>query len=143
MESTRTVLFYKIEKAIKSYRQFAQRRLKEAGLKITVDQWLTLDALQASPELSQKQLAAQVFKDEASITRILNLLIRDGYLKRTAYQEDQRRSVLSITPAGKSLLRKAEKVVESYRAAALQGIGKNEIEKADRVMRLIAENCQP
>ena len=78
MEKLDSVLFYYIEKAIKSYRQFAQRELKNAGLSITVDQWLTLNCLHENPDMSQKELAETIFKDNASITRIIELLVKKG-----------------------------------------------------------------
>lgn len=142
MESADAVIFYRIEKAIKSYRQLAQKRLKAAGLRITVDQWLTLSSLSESPGLSQKSLAAMVFKDEASITRMVNLLVKAGYLRRVPHN-DQRRSVLRITAAGKALLVRARRVVRGYREEALRGIGRKEIDKADKVMKAIITNCKP
>jgi DNA-binding MarR family transcriptional regulator len=60
MEKLDSVLFYYIEKAIKTYRQFAQRELKNEGLTITVDQWLTLNCLKENPEMSQKELAETI-----------------------------------------------------------------------------------
>jgi MarR family transcriptional regulator, transcriptional regulator for hemolysin len=78
MQSVSSVIFYKIEKAIKSYRQLAQKKLREAGLRITVDQWLALNCLKDAPILSQKELAAILFKDEASVTRIIRLLEKNG-----------------------------------------------------------------
>ena len=71
MEKIDSVLFYYIEKAIKTYRQYAQKELKNAGLTITVDQWLTLNCLNENPQITQKELAEAVFKDTASITRII------------------------------------------------------------------------
>ena len=64
MEKLDSVLFYYIEKAIKSYRQFAQRELKNAGLIITVDQWLTLNYLNENPQITQKELAEAIFKNK-------------------------------------------------------------------------------
>lgn len=137
-----SVIFYYVEKAIKSYRQFAQKELKKAGLKITVDQWLTLNCLNDHPEISQKELAEMVFKDTASVTRIIELLVQAGYLKRATHDSDGRRAVLQITKQGKSLLEKAAKVVSSYRKQAQEGIAAKDIESAKRVMAAISDNCK-
>jgi MarR family transcriptional regulator for hemolysin len=141
MEPIQSVIFYNIEKAIKSYRQFAQKKLKAAGLQITVDQWLTLNSLNEFPWLSQKQLAEKVFKDAASITRIIALLIKAGYVKRDGHA-DQRRSTLVITPAGRRLIKKAGRTVEAYRGWALREIPAKELETARKVMQLIITNCE-
>lgn len=137
-----SVIFYYVEKAIKSYRQFAQKELKRAGLKITVDQWLTLNCLNENPEISQKELAEMVFKDTASVTRIIELLVQAGYLKRAMHNSDGRRAVLQITKQGKGLLEKAAKVVSAYRKQAQEGIAAKDIESAKRVMAAISNNCK-
>lgn len=137
-----SVIFYYIEKAIKSYRQFAQKELKKAGLKITVDQWLTLNCINDHPEISQKELSEMVFKDTASVTRIIELLVQAGYLKRATHDSDGRRAVLQITKQGKNLLEKAAKVVSAYRKQAQEGIAAKDIESAKRVMAAISNNCK-
>ena len=142
MEKLDSVLFYYIEKAIKSYRQFAQRELKKAGLTITVDQWLTLNCLNENPDISQKELAETVFKDNASITRIIELLVKAKYLKRTINKEDRRKSNLVITELGQETISAASVVVEKYRNAALKGIGIAKEDHVKTVMKTIINNCQ-
>jgi MarR family transcriptional regulator for hemolysin len=137
-----SVIFYYIEKAIKSYRQFAQKELKKAGLKITVDQWLTLNCINEHPEISQKELAEMVFKDTASVTRIVELLVQAGYLKRAMHGSDGRRAILQMTRQGKNLLEKAAKIVSAYREQAQEGIATKDIEKAKQVMAAIIDNCK-
>jgi len=142
MEKLNSVLFYSIEKAIKMYRQFAQRELKNAGLTITVDQWLTLKCLFDNPSISQKELAEMVFKDTASITRIIDLLVKAKYLKKTAHKDDKRKSTLTITELGLKTIELTEKVVENYRKAALKGIGIAKEDHVNAVMKTIINNCQ-
>jgi MarR family transcriptional regulator, transcriptional regulator for hemolysin len=141
VEELRRVIFYKIEKAIKAYRQFAQKRLKAAGLKITVDQWLTLSSIHESPTISQKELAATIFKDEASVTRIIALLEKAGYLSRIRHESDQRRSSYGITLTGGALLNKARKVVAGYRKTALGNIPAAKLRTAGQVLEAIISNC--
>ena len=142
MEKLDSVLFYYIEKAIKSYRQFAQRELKSAGLSITVDQWLTLNCLFENPDISQKELAERVFKDNASITRIIELLVKGKYLKRTINKEDRRKFNLSITELGHETIASASAIVEEYRNSALKGIGIAKEDHVKTVMKTIIKNCQ-
>jgi MarR family transcriptional regulator, transcriptional regulator for hemolysin len=142
MEKLDSVLFYYIEKAIKSYRQFAQRELKQAGLTITVDQWLTLKCLFENPDISQKELAETVFKDTASITRIIELLVKAKYLKRTVNKNDRRKSNLTITDVGHQTIEAASVIVEKYRNEALKGIGIAKEDHVKLVMKTIIKNCQ-
>jgi len=142
MEKLDSVLFYYIEKAIKSYRQFAQKELKNAGLSITVDQWLTLNCLNENPQITQKELAEAVFKDTASITRIIELLVKAKYIKRNINTDDRRKSNLTITNLGIQTIESASIVVEKYRNHALKGIGIAKEEHVKMVMKTIIKNCQ-
>ena len=142
MEKLDSVLFYYIEKAIKSYRQFAQRELKNAGLSITVDQWLTLNYLNENPQITQKELAEAIFKDTASITRIIDLLVTAKYIKRNINKEDKRKSNLSITNLGLGIIDKASPIVNNYRNQALKGIGIAKEDHVKMVMKTIIKNCQ-
>ena len=91
MENLNSVIFYNIEEAIKTYRMYAQNQLKINGLKITIDQWLVLKCLKENPNTTQVELAEKVFKDNASITRIIDLLVKANYLERTINQTDRRK----------------------------------------------------
>lgn len=142
MEKIDSVLFYYIEKAIKTYRQFAQKELKNAGLSITVDQWLTLNCLNENPQITQKELAVAVFKDTASITRIIELLVKAKYVKRNLNKEDRRKSNLIITELGLETITVASSVVENYRNQALKGIGIAKEEHVKKVMKTIIKNCE-
>jgi DNA-binding MarR family transcriptional regulator len=63
MEKLNQVVFYAIDKAIKSYRQMAQKNINKHGLDITIDQWLLLTSLRNNPDATQQQIAEAVFKD--------------------------------------------------------------------------------
>ena len=52
--------FYALERAIKSYRQFAQTRIAAAGSDVTIDQWLVLKTLQDNPDATQQQIGVMV-----------------------------------------------------------------------------------
>lgn len=142
MEKAEGVIFYVVDKAIKAYRQFAQRTITEAGFDITIDQWLVLNMLSEHPGISQGEIAERVFKDAASVTRIIDLLIRKGYLVRENHQTDRRRFTLELTKEGKALIRSISKVVETYRGQALKGISEKELQSVRETLNQIIENCK-
>ena len=142
MEKPEKVIFYYLDKAIKSYRQFAQNRLNESGLNITVDQWLIMNVINEDHDVSQQEIAEKVFKDNASVTRIIELLVRKGYVKRTVLAEDRRRTKLEITKKGAELIKETSKVVNAYRRSALKGINETELKKVRSVLDKIILNCE-
>ena len=142
MERLENVIFYTLDKAIKSYRQYAQKQLKQAGLKVTIDQWLILTNLQDKPEISQQELSARVFKDTASVTRIIDLLVKSGLLDRDVHADDRRRKSLSLTSKGKEILEQVRPVVRKNRATALEGLGEEDLKALRSHLQLIIRNTE-
>lgn len=142
MEKLEQVIFYSIDKAIKQYRQFAQRRLNEAGIDITIDQWLVLHSIEDQPGISQTEIAGQVFKDAASVTRIIELLKKKNFLERKEHESDRRRFTLELTKEGKTMMKQAAKVAEQNRSVALKGISEKEMSSMRHSLQTIISNCQ-
>ena len=141
MEKIERVIFYSLDKSIKTYRQFAQKRFTEAGLDITIDQRLVLNAISEKPDISQLEIAEKVFKDAASVTRIIDLLIKKKYLVRENHNADRRRFSLELTKEGKTLIKNISKVVEQNRARALKGIHEKDLLQMKQTLTMIIANC--
>ncbi len=136
---TRT-LFYAMEQSIKSYRQFAQASITREGLDITVDQWLVLKTLQDNPGVTQQQVGITVFKDFASITRIVELLRSKGFLHRGPHPQDGRRSTLTLTARGEQAIETLQPIINSNRRYALAGLERDDIARAHLVLTTILAN---
>jgi MarR family transcriptional regulator, transcriptional regulator for hemolysin len=94
MEKLDQVLFFTLEKSIKTYRQFAQRQIDKANIAITIDQWLVLKPIQDWPDISQHQIAENVFKDYASVTRMIEQNHYDVDSKLHYYFESKIREIV-------------------------------------------------
>ncbi len=136
------VIFYTLERAIKQYRQFAQNNIDRAGVAITIDQWLVLNVIQESPTLGQSEIAERVFKDQASVARIIDLLEKKNLLLQTASQQDRRRIDRSITPQGWALLQAVTPIIKQNRSTALQGLSEATINQLRQTLNVIVANCQ-
>ena len=141
MQKLDDVLFYTIEKSIKTYRQYAQKKLIATGHSITIDQWLVLSVLKKNSEISIIEIAEKVFKDAASVSRIINLLVKSDLLKRVVSEKDRRRVEISITPKGENSLIVVEQIILDNRKNALKGITKTEINLIDTLLNKIIKNC--
>lgn len=136
------VIFYVLERTIKQYRQFAQNSLDQAAQPITVDQWLVLNVIENAPEAGQSEIAARVFKDQASIARIINLLVKKGFVSQIESQEDRRRIQREITPKGRELIAAVRPIVDGYRSTALRGIPEADIVQLQKTLDAIFSNCK-
>ena len=142
MERLDQIFFYSLEKAIKSYRQFAQRTMLKQGFDLTIDQWLVLKSIIDNPEWTQQEIAEAAFKDFASVTRIIDLLVKKGYLTRELHSTDRRRFKLCPTPKATESLKAMVPVTSSNRETALHGISKEEARLVRQCLEKIIENCK-
>ena len=141
MKRATGVLFYTIDKTIETYRRFAQEQLKEANIDITIDQWLVLNTILEQPGISQLDIANHVFKDNTTVTHIIEKLVEHKYLKKNFHESDKRMTSLKVTIKGIDVIRKVNRVAINYRATALNGLSKKEIEQTENALQKIIYNC--
>ncbi len=142
MGSIETINFYLLDKAIRTYRNYSQKKLKEKGFNITVDQWLIIKLLFENPGIPQIDLAKKVFKDNASVTRIIDLLVKAKYLDRKTNLKDRRTSILKVTASGEQIIYKVQDLVLQNRRNAQLGISIEDLENLNRTLQKIIINCQ-
>lgn len=138
-----SVIFYSLDKAIRSYRRMAQANIDRAGLAITVDQWLVLQVLLEHDDLTQQDIAERVFKDQASVARMLGLLTKRGLLSAVPLPHDGRRTQLRVTEQGQRMLDAVQPIVLDNRAVALAGISDEELAVLRQLLERIGRNCAP
>lgn len=138
---TGTVL-YSIEQAIKEYRKVCQKNIQKIVSDITVDQCLVLIILNDNEKISQIEIAKLIFKDNASVTRIIELMVKKDYLTREIDELDKRKTKLIITEKGKKTVILLTPVFKLNRQTALDGISAEEIELLDKILHKIISNCK-
>nr|WP_255702311.1 MarR family transcriptional regulator [Flavobacterium sp. SM15] len=121
---------------------YAQKKLREHGFKITIDQWLVIKCILENPNITQHELSDLVFKDNASVTRIIDLLIKAKYLQKEINPEDRRKFILHVTKEGEEIIKNVQEIVLQNRDKALKGINATDLEIADKVLQKIIQNCK-
>lgn len=98
---------YLIEKASIYIRLRGSLLLNELGADITLEQFITLDAISAVPDFSQRDLAKILLKDRSNVTRILNILEQKGLIIRTTSSKGKRViKSASLTKEGRKMMDK-------------------------------------
>lgn len=142
LENPTGTALYSIEKAIKEYRKLAQKNISKVVKDITVDQCLILIILHDNKDIAQNELASLVFKDNASITRMIELMVKKEYLNRTIHHEDRRKFNLEVTSKGLKTLELIQPVIKKNRQTALDGLSLEEIAVLDKTLNKIIINCK-
>lgn len=142
MDKLNDLIFYNIEKAIKTYRMFAMKRIRDNHYKITTDQWLIIKSILENPNITQQEIAKNVFKDNASVTRIIELMVKSNYVTREENLSDRRKSHLKVTEDGVAIIENVNDLVIENRKVALKGISEEELNNMTTTLKKIIENCK-
>ncbi|WP_419884001.1 MarR family winged helix-turn-helix transcriptional regulator [Peribacillus sp. B-H-3] len=92
------------------------------GYNITAEQWTVLKELTFVSSLSQKELSAKTDKDQATLTKILDLLEKHDLATRIPNPEDRRSFLVEVSEKGRSTVEAAMPAVEDMYGEILQGI---------------------
>jgi len=103
---------------------YFRKRLSDAGLEITAEQWGVLCQLWNEGGGSQDGLAARLCLEKSSLSRVLDTMERKGLVRRERDPLDARKKILLATPTAGVLQAPCKKV-------------------ADEVMREILKDCDP
>jgi MarR family transcriptional regulator, transcriptional regulator for hemolysin len=141
MEKLNSIIFYNLDKAIRTYRNYAQRQLKANGFNITIDQWLIIKAILENPGITQNEIGDLAFKDNASVTRIIDLLVKSGYIIRNINSDDRRKTNLEVTESGKEIIKQVQNLIENNRKTALKDVSKEKLEIMNSALLKISKNC--
>ncbi len=128
-----------IDRTYKVVRQDLINRFKKARINLTPEQWVLLNQLEKSA-MSQVDLAAESFKDKHTVSRILDLLQKKGFLSRTQDPDDGRRYLITLTDLGISELNKAKKHVYASRELGWKNISEKEYQQLIVILDKVFSN---
>jgi MarR family transcriptional regulator, organic hydroperoxide resistance regulator len=112
------------------------------GSELSHAQFELLIELDERGELSAGDLAAAARLSPATVTPMLDHLAECGHVERVRSETDRRVVVSRLTPQG---ARKIEAKREAWRSrweAALDGVGKDDLRAATRVLELLGESFE-
>ena len=134
-------IFYSLEKAIKTYRQMAQKNIKAINKEVTLDQLLMLITMKDNPDYNQKEIAKIIFKDVASVTRMIELLVKKGFIHRKMNINDRRQYHLEISSSGNKLIDQLSPIILNNRETALKSISVKTKKELKNNLIQITNNC--
>ena len=107
---------------------------------MTVDQWLILKNLAENEILSQTALASLVFKDHPTLTRIVDILCKKGYIERVPHPRDRRSFQLHLTREGEQKVSSLRPQVAQIREKAWNNLDQRDFEEFKRILNTIYSN---
>lgn len=103
---------------------------------------LLLVKFRRTNEWSQAALVQQLGIDAAAVTRQVKQLEEEGLVQRRADPDDNRYTLVSLTPAGRALVEQLVHVREELEALSLEGIAPEDVAAARRALTRIRDNVR-
>jgi DNA-binding MarR family transcriptional regulator len=83
------------------YRVILNRIIRQAGHRITPEEFIVLDYLAYHGPASQKELSTATYKGKANVTRLMRRLLEEQYVVRERAVDDRRFYKISLTKKGR------------------------------------------
>ncbi len=139
-EQLQNVYYYLMERVMRRAREISKQTFAANDIPLTIDQWILLKRIAESTEISQTELSESTFKEPASVTRILDILQRKGFVERRPVSGDRRKYHVHLTSEGQQLYEKALPHVVDIREQGVEGMSGSELEQFRDLLRRMYEN---
>lgn len=118
------------------------KAFKKLGVDITPEQWIVLDKLDMKKEMSQKEIGNESFKNAPTISRIIDNLVRKGFVSRISEENDRRKTAISLTLDGKQLVDQCRKEIDVLRDHSWNNLSDRDYKEFNRIIDQIFENFE-
>ena len=123
----------------RAWRYEINERLRPFGLNQSMQQ--VLMQLHRSPHgMMQRELARRLGIEDPTLVRLLDLLEREGWVKRLASGDDKRRKVCVLTEQAQGQIAVIEQVMRELRGVMMKGMSAAEVELALDIMQRMRDN---
>jgi DNA-binding MarR family transcriptional regulator len=131
-----------LDRTARRVKQYAQQKFKELDLNITVDQWLLLKHLYENDAMKQNELAELLFKDNPTLTRIIDLLCEKGLTIRRIHPTDRRSFQVALTKEGQRKVEQTKPKIKAIRLKAWEGLSERDFTHFKKVLNAIYKNLE-
>ena len=105
--------------------------------------WLVLLSLKSRPTANQRELAAAVGIQDATLTHHLNGMEADGLLTRRRDPTNRRVHLVELTEAGDAAFRRLRTVAQHYDTRLRTGFSDSELETLRGLLGKLRDNVTP
>ena len=125
----------------KLHRLVKQRYAAEAEVKLTVEEFILLNMIEAQTDQILQNIAIATGKNKSVVMRMIDSLEEKGLAKRTVNPEDRRENLLSITDKGAEVVTQYQAIEKRLSNDLLEGIPADEVATFFRVVDLITQRA--
>jgi DNA-binding MarR family transcriptional regulator len=111
--------------------------VREAGLGSL--EWRVLATLSGQPPMPVGQLALEVLSQQPTVTKLLQRLSAQGWVSTRDDPDDQRRTLVAITPSGQTKASALIELARAHEASTLAGLSAAEVRRLKEQLQRLAK----
>lgn len=124
------------------HRLLKQKYSSEAGIKLTVEEFILLDMIDARTDQILQNIAIATGKNKSVAMRMIDSLEAKGLVKRTVNPDDRRENLLSTTEKGKEVVAIYLDIEKKLSEELLAGIAPEKLSVFAEVLAKISEKTE-
>ncbi len=142
MQKIEDVILFQLDLTNKVAKQYSQKEFDRLKLGITVEQWVVLKIVSENLNLLQNELATKSYRDPASITRTIDLLVKKELILREAIPNDRRAYNITLTKKGQLFIKQHFKIIKKHRELSIKGLSEHDLTTLNRILAKIRTNME-
>ena len=131
---------YKLYRTARLVRSDLNQLFKGLVPAITPEQWVLLFRLNEKDGQFQGEISDRFFKDPPNITRMLDALVKNGFVVRVPDNTDRRKFLIYMTHDGRNFVDKTLPSIVERRRQAFRGFSSGNIEQFMSYLDQIEDN---
>lgn len=120
-------------------KQYSLEQFKAHEVNLTIDQWIVFKRIADQDGVSLKKVADTTYKDPASVTRLVDVLVKKEMIVKVMDEVDRRRYNLHLTAMGKQEYQRLVPFIQELRRKGIEDLSKEEVSQLAGLLDRIYE----
>lgn len=130
-----------LDRTLKKVQSTFLSSFAENDIDLTIEQWVILRRVHLlGSDASQAEISNTNFRNRATTSRVISGLCKKGFLRKTRFNDDQKRFKLEMTPESQILMDRAMPIIQDIRNMSIKNIKDREFDIFLKVLDQIWEN---
>src|SRR5690606_17814001 len=131
-----------LDRTARRVKQYAQTSFAEKDFGITIDQWSVLKVLYNEDPMTHKELAEKTGKDQPTLTRIVDIIIKKELVERVEHPNDRRCLLVQLTDTGKERIKMLSPEIAAIRMKVWENLSEEDFKNFTRILNTIYTNLR-
>ncbi len=114
--------------------------LESQGIDLSRMQFVILKKIEQNEGINQNELAWFVKRNKSSLTRMVDTVIRKGFIQKKTSKTDKRANCLYLTEKGRSVVNQATPHFRAMAKLIEKGLTDEEIDQTIKILKKIQQN---